>query len=397
MQSLLPYMAGLIFFVCSPHNRLAASDEEIAHLKLRVQQLEAETKALSEQVARLKGELTKVREWLVNPPKKNEPKPVGLLHMLDGHTNVVASVAFFPTGDKVVTSGFDATCRIWDAKTGKELGQRSTGQKESQVGGPVAISPDGKRIAARYFVADADTGKFLFGLEGHVAEISRIRYDRDGKRLLTASYDGTIRIWEADTGKPVQTIKAHMGHKIPAGPRNGFGPPRGLDPPEFGGIEGRGVRDAVFSPDGKRIVSGGIDGMIRMWDVDTGKELWGWKQSQDVLSVAFLPDGKRAVSGEAEGTIRIWDAAEGKELKKLTGHTGGVDALAVSPDGSLLVSAGADKTVRVWDTDTGTELRCFRGHTGPVRAIAVSPDGKTALSGSEDKTARLWALPAAER
>ena len=93
-------------------------------------------------------------------------------------------------------------------------------------------------------------------------------------------------------------------------------------------------------------------------------------------------------------SITLWNADDGKELKKLTGHTGGVDGVAVCPDGRRLVSAGADKTVRLWDADTGKELRCFRGHAGAVRAVAVSPDGKTALSGGEDHTARLWALPA---
>ncbi|HEX4613009.1 MAG TPA: sigma-70 family RNA polymerase sigma factor [Urbifossiella sp.] len=327
---------------------------------------------------------------------KNDPKRAGQLHRLDGHTNFVTGVAFFPTGNIVVTSGFDSTYRIWDAKTGAELHQRSTGQKESQVGGPVAVSPDGKRIAARYFVSEADTGKFLFGLEGHAAAITRIRYDGDGKRILTASYDSTIRIWQADTGEEVRKITAHPGRKLSAGPRAGFGPPgTGFGtPPRPEVFEGRGVRDAAFSPDGTRIVSGGIDGMVRMWDADTGKELWGWKPSQDVLAVAFLPGGKQVASGEAEGTIRVWDAVDGKVLKKLTGHTGGVDALAVVPDGRL-VSAGADKTVRVWDVGAGKELRCFHGHTAAVSAVAVSPDGRTALTGGNDNTARLWALPAA--
>src|SRR5213076_1051604 len=109
---------------------------------------------------------------------------------------------------------FDTTYRIWDAKTGKQLAQRSTGQKDSQIGGPVAVSPDGKRIAARYFVADADTGKFLFGLEGHLAEPSRISYSADGKQILTASHDGTIRVRDANTGKVTRTIEAHMGRQV---------------------------------------------------------------------------------------------------------------------------------------------------------------------------------------
>ncbi|MBN9122326.1 MAG: sigma-70 family RNA polymerase sigma factor [Planctomycetes bacterium] len=320
----------------------------------------------------------------------------GLVRTFAGHTDVVGAVAFFPAGDKIVTSGFDATYRTWDVKTGKELGRRSIGQPDARTGGPVAVSPDGKRLATLYFVSEVGTGKLLFDLDGHVADLTRVRYDRDGKRILSASYDGTIRVWDAD-GKRVRAIESHMGRQAPAGLQNGFGPPPGPGGgPAVPRIERRGVRDAVFSPDGKRIVSGGTDGTVRMWDTDTGKELWGWKQSRDVLAVAFLPDGKRAVSGDAEGTIRVWDAETGKELKQLTGHIGGVDALAVGPNGRL-VSAGADKTVRVWDAEAGKELRCFRGHTAAVRTVAVSPDGKTVLSGGEDNAARLWAMPAGGR
>jgi RNA polymerase sigma factor (sigma-70 family) len=320
---------------------------------------------------------------------KIEPKPAGQLHRFDGHTNLVGGVAFFPTGDRIVTSGFDATYRIWDPKTGKELDNRSTGPKESLVGGPVAIAPDGKRIAARYFVAEAVTGKFLFGLEGHTGRIARITYSTDGKRILTASHDGTVRVWDSE-GKELQRIDAHMGQKIAI-------TSSGRQPREDRYLN-RGASDAAFSSDGKRIVSGGVDGAARVWDMDTAKELQCMKLDRvTVMAVAFLPDDKRVVSSGNDGIIHIWDAADGKELGKCEGHTGIVAALAVARDGRRVVSAGHDKTVRVWDAETGKELRCFRGHTAAVQAVAVSPDGKTALSGGEDNTARLWAMPTVER
>jgi RNA polymerase sigma factor (sigma-70 family) len=309
----------------------------------------------------------------------------GQLRQFKGHTGLVAGVAFFPSGDKIVTSGYDATYRIWDAKTGKELDQRSTGTKESQVGGPVAISPDGKRIIARYFAADADTGKFLFGLEGHTGRIARITYSTDGKRILTASHDGTVRVWDAE-GKELQRIDAHMGTKVPV-------TSSGMQLPKEQFIN-RGAWDAAFSRDGTKIVSGGVDGTVRVWDTDSGNSLQTLKIDRlTTMAVTFMPDGKRVVSGGSDGLIRIWDAT-GKEVAKFEGHTAIISALAVTQDGKLLISAGYDKTVRVWDLATGTELRCFRGHTAVVQCVCVSPDGKSALSGGEDNTARLWALPA---
>src|SRR5262249_6612507 len=155
------------------------------------------------------------------------------------------------------------------------------------------VSPDGKRIAARYFVAEVDTGKFLFGLEGHTGRIARIAYSADGKRILTASHDGTVRVWSAE-GKELQRFDAHMGQKVPV-TSSGMQLPREQ-------IINRGAWDAAFSRDGKRVVSGGVDGTVRVWDVGTAKELQCMKLDRvTVMAVAFLPDDKRVASAGSDG------------------------------------------------------------------------------------------------
>jgi WD40 repeat protein len=154
------------------------------------------------------------------------------------------------------------------------------------------------------------------------------------------------------------------------------------------------VRDVAVSPDGRRIVSGGNDNRLQIWDADTtqqiGQPLTG--NTAPVSSVAFSPDGRRIVSGSDDGTLRVWDADTGKQIgQPLTGHTEMVRDVAFSPDGRRIVSGSLDKTVRVWDADTTQQMgQTLTGHTDSVRSVAFSRDGKRILSGSNDHTVRVW-------
>ena len=151
---------------------------------------------------------------------------------------------------------------------------------------------------------------------------------------------------------------------------------------------------AVFSPDGKLLVTGGY-GRINLWEAATGRLLRRgpvFFSGGDVL--AFSPDSKLLAvyssSGPRDAKLRLLDVATGKEVRQLEGSQGEVDAVAFSPDGKLLAAGGTDKTIRLWDPATGQELRRLEGHEKAVVAIAFAPDGKTLATGSEEKTIRLW-------
>ena len=109
-----------------------------------------------------------------------------------------------------------------------------------------------------------------------------------------------------------------------------------------------------------------------------------------VAAVGWSPDGSRLVSGGDDGTVRVWEAGSGRLLHTLTGHTGGVRSVGWSPDGSRLVSGGDDGTVRVWEAGSGRLLHTLTGHTGGVRAVGWSPDGSRLVSGGDDGTVRVW-------
>lgn len=152
-----------------------------------------------------------------------------------------------------------------------------------------------------------------------------------------------------------------------------------------------GVRTAVFSPDGRLALSGGRDKTLRLWDVNTGKEVRRFTGHSDaVLCAAFSPDGKLALSSSADKALRLWNINTGRTIRTFVGHADEIYSTVFSPDGKFVLSGSTDKTVRLWNVKTGKETRKFSGHENGVYSVAFSPDGRLALSGSEDKTVRLW-------
>ena len=293
-------------------------------------------------------------------------KPVG--EPLTGHTGGVLSAAFSPDGKRIVTASADGTARLWDAETGKPVGEPLTGHTGGVTS--AAFSPDGKRIVTAFShtarLWDAETGKPVGEpLTGHTVAVTRdAAFSPDGKRIVTASVDKTARLWDAESGKLV------------GGPLTGHT-----------GI----VWSAAFSPDGKRIVTASWDKTARVWDAESGRptgELQG--HTAYVWSAAFSPDGKRIVTASADKTARLWDAETGRPIGELQGHTASVWSAAFSPDGKRIVTASADKTARVWDAETGRPIGELQGHTAYVWSAAFSPDGKRVVTASGDKTARVW-------
>ncbi|WP_433524224.1 TIR domain-containing protein [Nocardia pseudovaccinii] len=152
------------------------------------------------------------------------------------------------------------------------------------------------------------------------------------------------------------------------------------------------VSAVAFSSDGKRVVSGGNEGTIQLWDAATRHRVVPPSGVGAVKSLAFSPDGQRVVSGNSDGTIRLWDTATGKQIgAPWIGHTSEVWALAFRPDGRQVVSGSKDSSLRLWDAAAGTQIGApWTGHAGWVRAVAFSPDGRRVVSGSNDSTIRLW-------
>lgn len=148
---------------------------------------------------------------------------------------------------------------------------------------------------------------------------------------------------------------------------------------------------AVAFADAGTVVSGGKDRTLRVWDVETGRELRRVELPQEIKALAVSPDGK-AVLAACGITARLLDLASGQEVGRYTGHTNTVRAVVFLPDGRRALSAGEDRAIGLWDVGDRREIRRLSGHRGDVTTAAVSPDGRLALSGGRDQTLRLWDL-----
>jgi WD40 repeat protein len=158
----------------------------------------------------------------------------------------------------------------------------------------------------------------------------------------------------------------------------------------FQGDQGR-VSSVAISSDGKTIVSGGVDGTVRLWGSNGQPLTEPFKGHQRrVSSVAISSDGKTIVSGGDDGTVRLWGINGQPLTEPFKGHQRRVSSVAISSDGKTIVSGGFDGTVRLWGSNGQPLGEPFKGHQDVVSSVAISSDGKTIVSGGVDGTVRLW-------
>lgn len=241
----------------------------------------------------------------------------------------------------------------------------------------VALAPDNSILASGgkdnvIRLWQADSGRPLGVLEGHTDWVNSVAFSPDGQRLASASRDRTVKLWNVASWQAIATLSGHHD----------------------------AVQSVAFSPSGKQLASAGYDRTIRLWDVasraETGR-LQGHRQG--VLCLAYSPDGHTLASGSADQTIRLWDLETQTTRAELAeGHTGEQDwvlSLAFSPDGRTLASAGRNRSLHLWTVATGQHRQTLQGHgrRGHVRgiySICFSPDGRALASGSLDNSIRLW-------
>ncbi|HVO31760.1 MAG TPA: serine/threonine-protein kinase, partial [bacterium] len=246
-------------------------------------------------------------------------------------------------------------------------------------------------------------------MKGHRGAVTSLSVASDGTRVLTGGRDRTLRLWDAATGRETRLLEGHLNwvFAVDLDEKAQLALSGGLDRMlRVWDLAGRG-RDRVIPAHsdaiaavalvGGHAVTGGYDRTVRVWDLDTGTE-WATLQSdRGVRAIAVSHDRRRAVSGGADSLVTTWDLARGQLVHRLDGHIEPVVAVAFTPDGKHVVSGSYDGTARLWDVSIGARRAIFGGQGEPVMSVAVSPDGAFFLAGRADGTIEIWSLRGAGR
>jgi WD40 repeat protein len=354
--------------------------------------------------------------WGVETGKQLAPTP--------GHTREVSSLAFSPSGDRLLSAGIAPGAILWDVASGKEQAHlmpvvprpsRNAVLVDSNdsnnwvgisyPGAQAVLAADGN--AATVWPGHAvqvwrvGAGKILHKL-GLVKAYQTLAFAAGSQLLAAADEQGEIRLWNTASGKPLDALRIH---DVQSGKPGAVKAPTALALSADGKslAAARLAFDGHYSKGDLRLVL-----KVRAWEVVTRAErlcldlparsrlglLWGMRHGYDEASrlafcLRFSPDGRLLALGDGN-VIYLWALRTGKEVRQFAGSELAARTLAFSPDGKLLAAGRHDGQIRLWRVDTGTVLRDLPAHDRAVTALAFSPDGRLLASGGRDTTILLW-------
>ncbi len=416
-----------------------------------------------------------------------------VIRRFEGHSGIVSDVHFSPDETQILSGGHDRTVRLWDMESGEALqiietpgailrvafspdGLYAASSSADRTAGPnhpieerdrmirvwdlesgeeiqqfapnsgfvraIDYSPDGRYILSGTWnsaqggtmqlwnieTGDSEPVRRFYGVATDI--VSDVHFSSDGTRILSASWDGSVRLWDASTGIELQHFAGfgdriltvdftpneehimiglgNIGNNIPD-PTHDLAADSSTwlwdlrSRAEIHRLQGHTdwIWGVDISPDGLTVATGsgpislapggGSDTTVRLWDMGSGAEIRRLEGHTDTVSgIDFSPDGWWLLSASWDRTVRQWDVTSGQGWVAFEGHDDRVLSVAYSADGTQALSASRDRTIRLWDVATGEEIQRFEGHESDVTSAVFSPDGTQVASASLDRTVRLW-------
>ena len=294
----------------------------------------------------------------------------GAMTTIGSHDATVLSVAAVADGSWIASGSYDNTVKLWRKDdTDYEKVLAHNGRVNA-----LAFTPDGRRLltgsgAGNLRLWDTRSGNLLSTLQGKSGRITSVAIDDAGSQVATGSGNGTLTIWQLSASNQLTNPKV----LTPVGPQ---------------------INTLRFHPtDSNKVVAGDHDGIIQVWDIKQALAVQTLIDDADrIIGIDITADGKYVASGSYDRTIRIWNLETDERVQTLVGHDFVVADVAFSPDGELLASGSYDESIKVWNWSKA-EMSCtLTGHSGFVYSVDFTDAGTALLSGAYDGTVRAWNL-----
>jgi WD40 repeat protein len=339
-------------------------------------------------------------------------RDTGAVRQVLSHSGWIWSLAYSPDG-KLLASVADSSLRLWNPDTGevvREIFSPAPMPGADAMTG-LAFSPDGTLLLAGSYqdvgrVFKVATGELVTTLAGQTNWVYATGWNATGTHAFTASWDGTIRIWDTpgytqrslittalttlrlQTAVWNPTVDELAAPDAPGGTVRVWDGSTGTALRELTGTAGP-VWGVAYSPDGTRVASTGGDGVVRLWNAADGTQTASVVVGGYLRSVAWSPTGDRIAVAGNSGAGGIWNATSLASAGGDASHGDRTNAIAWSPDGNLIASGGSDQLVSLHNLATGT-ITTLSGHTGEVTGVAFSPDSKWLASVAFYREVKIW-------
>jgi WD40 repeat protein len=292
-----------------------------------------------------------------------QSRPAGQVGLGEG-AGPARAIGFRPEGTVLTATWLDWTVRLWRIDPGSG---RAEPLGPAVPGRIAALAPDGATLAVGGLAAvtlwDGATDRPLRTLPTGDGPTFALAFRRDGGALAAAG-ERAVTVWDLAPGREGAVTR--------------------LLPCE--------AKCLVFALDGRSLATGGLDGLVRVWDLETGQLRFAVRSHVYYLtSLAVSDDGRTLASAsDCDRVARLCDAATGRSIAELRGHTAPVLAVAFVPGGKMVATAGMDGTVRLWDVRSGRERACLRCPRVTPGTLAFSDDGRSLAVGGFEPEVRVW-------